>query len=149
MTEYFTKSVRFERRGDRLIPVHSTSTLQPDGALKCVRVTEGQFPLVDSAQYWSELPYEHGCALMKLSYELFNRSVRSDVSGDSQPYIQGPQDAPVNASCLQLDVKAWDVHQADFMVQNRACDNPWVAELFEASCDAFRGAEDEEVTDAG
>ncbi len=131
MTAYFSKSLRLERRGDVLVPVVAASTLQPDGTMKCIRVTEGQFPLGPDA--WDANPRDWGAALAD-GYEAapqFNLRHSLEVVGVLDPGYSWPSDQPF----LALDEVAMDVHARDMANSFAGCDNPWVADLFPESQD--------------
>lgn len=135
---YFTKILRYERRAESLVPVLATSVLQPDGRMKCIRVTELQFPVGPDA--WDANPADLMAAendgyvaapQFKARGDLFFAGdIATDVSMDVQPVLQEASQAPVYAAYLPLDAKAREVHARDVANSFAGCDNPWVASLF-------------------
>lgn len=135
---YFTKILRYERHHDTVTPVLATSVVQPDGSLKCIRVTELRFPVAPDA--WDANPADWAAAWMD-GYQaaaqfatrsdlIFAGDIESDVSGSVLPVLQASCSAPVYGAYLSLDTKAQEVHDRDRANSFSGCDNPWVASLF-------------------
>lgn len=141
---YFTKILRYERRAQSLVPVLATSVLQPDGRMKCIRVTELQFPVgpdawdansedwIDTQEWDGSVRLGYVAALQYTTRKalFFAGDIATDVSMDVQPVLQEASQAPVYAAYLPLDAKAREVHARDVANSFAGCDNPWVASLF-------------------